>query len=184
MEERPGVAFEPEELVGEFGGTRDAIRKTLDRLWRSGLVQFEERTKPNNNGKGGQTKYKVYLVTEFVQRLETNPSNGLVAGQSTTLSLDKLDVFNDKVEPVQRPNSSPVTIPVAGQNESRIPPSEKNSFKVGDRVLIVMAGSKYQGKTGTVRRVFTEHGRTVVTVQPDGSRQRVDYRTEYLKSTV
>ncbi len=75
LEERPGVAFEPEELVGEFGGTKDAIRKTLDRLWRSGLVQFEERTKPKNNGKGGQTKYKVYLVTEFVQRLETNPSN-------------------------------------------------------------------------------------------------------------
>lgn len=45
LEERPGVAFEPEELVGEFGGSRDAIRMTLNRLWRSGLVQSEDRGK-------------------------------------------------------------------------------------------------------------------------------------------
>ncbi len=72
-------------------------------------------------------------------------------------------------------------IPVAGQNDSGIIPSEKISFKVGDHVVIVMAGSKFEGRTGTVQRVFTEQGHTLVTVQPDGFRQRVDYAPLHLK---
>lgn len=104
LQERPGIPFEPEELVSEFGGNRDATRKTLERLWRSGLIQFEERTK--QAGKG-TTKYKVYLVAEVVQRLESPQSNGLGAGQPITEALDKVDVSNAKIEPVQRLESRP-----------------------------------------------------------------------------
>ena len=276
LEERPGIPFEPEELVSEFSGNRDAIRKTLDRLWRSGLVQFEERTK--QAGKG-TTKYKVYLVPEVVQRSEPSPSNQLGAGQPNIEALDKTNVSsaksevvqrsepspsnqlgagqpnveardktsvpkaksepvqrsepspsnqlgagqpnveardktrlsNAKSEPVQRSESSPSNQLGAGQpnvealdktrlsnakskpvqrsesptgkeskaldkTDSGIPLSEKILFKVGDRVVIVMPGSKYKGQAGTVRRVVTKQGLTSYTVQPDSSKARIDYQ--------
>lgn len=62
--------------------------------------------------------------------------------------------------------------------------SEKISLKVGDRVVIVMPSFRYERRTGTVRRVFTEQGLTSYIVQPDGTRARVDYRAEDLKPAV
>jgi hypothetical protein len=123
LEERPGIPFEPEELASEFGGNRDAIRKTLERLWRSGLIQFEERTK--QAGKG-TTKYKVYLVAEVVQRLESPQSNGLGAGQPITEALDKVDVSSAKIEPVQRLKSAPSKDLLAlDKSDSGIDPTSK-----------------------------------------------------------
>ena len=78
LEERPGVPFEPEELVSEFGENREVIRKTLERLWRSGLIQFEERVK--QAGKGTR-KYRVYLVTEVVLSSESSQSFAFSSGQ-------------------------------------------------------------------------------------------------------
>ena len=185
LEERPGVPFEVEELVGEFGSNRETIRKTLDRLWRSGLVQFEERIKPNNNGKNGQTRYKVYLAPDLSQRLEPSQGQGLVAGTTLDVSLGQPPCPNDKLPVVPTtkpaPNQDSVSL---GQNGSRTPPSEKISFYVGVRVVIVMPGSRYEGQTGMVRRVFTEHSLTLFTVQLDGTQARVDYRAEYLKPAV
>lgn len=90
LEERPGVPFEPEELASEFGGTRDAIRKTLDRLWRSGLVQIEERVK--QAGKGN-TKYKVYLVAEIVQRSKSSQGENQKRWTDTTTRYTLLKKF-------------------------------------------------------------------------------------------
>jgi len=127
LEERPGIPFEPEELASEFGGNRDAIRKTLERLWRSGLIQFEERTK--QAGKG-TTKYKVYLVAEVVQRLESAPSNGLGAGQPLTSALDKVDVSSAKIEPVQRlESSSSKALEALDKPSSGIDPTSKTDFQ-------------------------------------------------------
>ena len=102
LEEHPGVPFEAEELVSEFGGSSGAMRKTLTQLWRQGLIETQERSKPNNNGKSGQTKYKVYLFTEMDQRLESPPDNGFVADPSQNLSLIQDKWISDKSEVDQR----------------------------------------------------------------------------------
>ena len=85
LEDRPGVPFEPEELVSEFGGNREVIRKTLERLWRSGLIQFEERVK--QAGKGTR-KYRVYLVTEVVRSSESSQSKPFSSGQPNSEAQD------------------------------------------------------------------------------------------------
>lgn len=170
LEEHPGVPFEAEELVSEFGSNRETIRKTLDRLWRSGLVATEERTK--TAGKG-TTKYKVYLVAELSQRLEPASNEGLSAGTTSEVALGQTTCLSasQNFVPAPKPSSSE-DLEALGQTE---PDPVQKILKVGDRVIITMAGSKYEGQTGIVRRVFVEPHRTVVTVQPDGSKQRVDY---------
>jgi len=126
LEERPGVPFEVEELVGEFGSNRETVRKTLDRLWRSGLVQTSERTKPNNNGKGGQTKYKVYLVVDLSQRLETAHNQGLVAGTTIEAALVPGGCPNDNlpIVPATKPAPSGDSVSL-GQTDSGIDPTSK-----------------------------------------------------------
>lgn len=49
-------------------------------------------------------------------------------------------------------------------------------LKIGDRVVITMANSKYWGQTGTVLWVSTEAGLTSYTVQLDGSKALLDYQ--------
>ncbi len=94
LEERPGVSFEPEELVAEFGGNRDAIRKTLERLWRSGLIQFEQREK--TTGQGNKSRYRSYFYPELSNSSETP------ATQNVEL-LDKLSDNNNAPQPVREP---------------------------------------------------------------------------------
>jgi len=126
LEERPGVPFEVEELVGEFGSNRETVRKTLDRLWRSGLVQTSERTKPNNNGKGGQTKYKVYLVADLSQRLETAQHQDLVAGTTIEAALGQGGCPNDNLPIVPATKPAPREDSVSlGQTDSGIDPTSK-----------------------------------------------------------
>ncbi|MBV8884689.1 MAG: AAA family ATPase [Chroococcidiopsidaceae cyanobacterium CP_BM_RX_35] len=79
LEERPGIPFEVEELVGEFGGTPGAVRKVLTQLWRAGLIEFQERSKPAGKG---TTKYKVYLFAELDQRSEAPSGQGFSADPS------------------------------------------------------------------------------------------------------
>ena len=50
LEERPGVTYEVEELVSEFGGTPGAMRKVLTALWRAGIIEFQERTRTGWKG--------------------------------------------------------------------------------------------------------------------------------------
>lgn len=94
LEERPGVPFEVEELVAEFGGNRETVRKTLERLWRSGLIQFEQREK--TTGQSNKSRYRVYFYPELSNRSET------LATQGVELS-DKLSDNNNAPQPVREP---------------------------------------------------------------------------------
>lgn len=69
FQERPGVIFEPIELVHEFGKSRDAIRKALARLHKSGLLECESKVKPIENGNA--VRYKVYFFPEASSVTET-----------------------------------------------------------------------------------------------------------------
>lgn len=69
FQERPGVIFEPTELVHEFGKSRDAIRKALARLHKSGLLECESKVKPIENGNA--VRYKVYYFPEMSSVAET-----------------------------------------------------------------------------------------------------------------
>ena len=73
---------------------------------------------------------------------------------------------------------------VADPNSSASQPdptrAATESLKVGDRVEIVLAGSRYQGQTGEVRRVYQDQGLTVYTVQLEGGK-RIDYQRSDLK---
>lgn len=81
--------------------------------------------RPNRLG-GCYTKYKVYLVAEFVQRLESPQSNGLGAGQPITEALDKVDVSSAKIEPVQRLESPPSKdLSALDKSDSGIDPTSK-----------------------------------------------------------
>ncbi len=120
LEERPGVPFEVEELISEFGSNRETVRKTLDRLWRSGLVQTSERTK--SAGKG-TTKYKVYLVADLSQRLEPTPSQGLGAGTTSIVALGQTTCPSASETLVPAPKPSPTKdLEALGQNGSGTPP--------------------------------------------------------------
>jgi hypothetical protein len=93
FQERPGVVFEPSELVHEFGKSRDAIRKALARLHKSGLLECESKVKPIENGNA--VKYKVYYFPEMSSVTESfSPSK-----------FDTMDTNlnqNSKSESVQR----------------------------------------------------------------------------------
>ncbi len=82
LSERPGVKFEAQELVGEFGRSRDAIRMALSRLFKSGLIERESRTK--TVAKGKSVKYKVYFVPEVFS--EPNPVTTVDTSMNTPLN--------------------------------------------------------------------------------------------------
>ena len=75
LQGRPGVIFEPSELAEEFGKSRDAIRKALARLHKSGLLECESRVKPIKNGNA--VRYKVYFFPELSSVAETTTKSGL-----------------------------------------------------------------------------------------------------------
>lgn len=58
--------------------------------------------------------------------------------------------------------------------------AQSYAITVADRVEIVLAGSRYQGQTGCVRRIFQDQGLTLYTVQLEGGK-RVDYQRADLK---
>lgn len=117
LEERPGVPFEVEELVSEFGGNRETVRKTLERLWRSGLIQFEQREK--TTGQGNKSRYRVYFYPELSNSYETHSAQGIELS-------DKLSDNNPTPKPVREPVQelkSPLDkdLGAVGQNASETP---------------------------------------------------------------
>jgi KaiC/GvpD/RAD55 family RecA-like ATPase len=75
LQERPGVIFEPSELAHEFGKSRDAIRKALARLHKSGLLECESKVKPIENGNA--VRYKVYFFPKMSSVTETTTPSRL-----------------------------------------------------------------------------------------------------------
>ena len=62
LQQRPGIIYEPLELAEELGKSRDAIRKALARLHKSGLLECESKVKPIENGNA--VRYKTYCFPE------------------------------------------------------------------------------------------------------------------------
>ncbi len=92
------------------------------------------------------------------------------------------DFAYPKTDQDQLPVADPTS--VTDPNSSALQPDPTRAatepLKVGSRVEIVLAGSKYQGQTGIVRRVFQNQGLTVYTVQLSGGK-RIDYQLADLK---
>jgi hypothetical protein len=92
------------------------------------------------------------------------------------------DFAYPKTDQDQLPVADPTS--VTDPNSSALQPDPTRAatepLKVGSRVEIVLAGSKYQGQTGIVRRVFQNQGLTVYTVQLSGGK-RIDYQQADLK---
>lgn len=80
LNEHPGIPYEPEELLYEFGSNKEAIRKSLERLWRSGLIESELRTKTIKQGKA---RYRVFFVSELSAAPESTSGASLSCGQSS-----------------------------------------------------------------------------------------------------
>ncbi|MDJ0902092.1 MAG: AAA family ATPase [Xenococcus sp. MO_188.B8] len=93
LKERPGVIFEPSELVHEFGKSRDAIRKALARLHKTGLLDCQSKVKTLDNGNA--VRYKVYYF----------PNASSVSKTTTPSESETMDTkpkTNNLIENVQR----------------------------------------------------------------------------------
>lgn len=132
LEEHPGVPYEPEELVADFGGSKEAIRKSLERLWRSGLIDFELKTKPAGVG---SKNYKVYLVRETVRSLEHPSGEGLGCGQPSNLAKDNIDLSLAKKGTCPQPETAPDKgLNAEDKTELRHPPAANSATKNGERL--------------------------------------------------
>lgn len=155
LEERPGVPFEPEDLAGEFGGSKDTIRKSLERLWRSGLIDIEERTKP------GSKRYRVYLVKESVQSSEPLLGNDSSLGQS--LDNKNTSELSPDLCPTPEPASGKGFTASDKKNTGHTP--IKTIPQIGQKVTIRLQGSKYFGKNGVVKKVSEKEGKILCQVK-------------------
>ena len=100
LQERPGVIFEPSELVHEFGKSRDAIRKALARLHKSGLLECESRVRPLE--KGNAVRYKVYYYPQMSDVAETLAKS---EPETTDIQSKNNITSNGKSETVQSPEA-------------------------------------------------------------------------------
>ncbi len=119
LQERPGVKFEPSELVGEFGRSREALRKALSRLHKSGLIECESRVKTLAKGNG--VRYKVYFFREL-SSVNQSPAPSEVGTMDATLDAPLTQEWLQ--ESVQRGQASESKDSShAGHNFPQTPPS-------------------------------------------------------------
>jgi DNA-binding transcriptional ArsR family regulator len=113
LQSRPGVKFEVDELVGEFGKSRDAVRMALSRLYKSGLIDCESRVK--TTAKGNASRYKVYLAPE-------------VFNSSPTLAPSELELSNTLSNPLPVQEGVQETVQQFQTSDSKdLGPVEPNS---------------------------------------------------------
>ena len=96
LQERPGVKFEPDELVGEFGRSRDAVRKALSRLYKSGLIDCEFRLK--TLAQGNAVRYKVYCFPELSSVTQTLAPSDVGTLDATLDALDPAQLTQQTVQ--------------------------------------------------------------------------------------
>lgn len=177
------VRFEPEELVHEFGGNKEVIRKTLERHRKKGLLQTEDRTK----GAGfGATRYKVYFCPKQVvpaPQESGSQSEFDSAGTGAGTDCEKDDLFQRLF---QRPDLAPSKDSAApapgagttcfGHPQNFIPPLVPAP---GTRVRVRMDGSIYNGQMGMVQKVIEENGRITYLVSFTDGRS-IEYSKEHI----
>lgn len=159
LEEHPGVPYEPEELISDFGGNKDTIRKALERLWRSGLIDIEERIKP------GSKRYRVYLVRELVQSSEPLSSNDSSFGQSIGQALDDKSMSDACPNPCPKLEPAPDKGLVASDKTTEGYTPLKTIPQVGQKVTIRLQGSRYFGESGVVKKVSGKEGEILCRVK-------------------
>jgi hypothetical protein len=141
FQERPGVIFEPSELVHEFGKSRDAVRKALARLHKSGLLECESKVKPLE--KGNAVRYKVYyypqmsVVAETTAKSEsettdTQPNNNLSPNSKSEIvqsaeATDTEDFHHNGQEDQKNP-------PLNSTDKEIVSESETSILEVGSPV--------------------------------------------------
>ncbi len=134
LKERPGVIFEPTELVHEFGKSRDAIRKALARLHKSGLLECESKVKPIE--KGNAVRYKVYYypqmsaVAETTAKAEpettdTQPNNNLTPNSKSEIvqsaeATDTNDFHHNGQEDQKNPTLNSTDQEIVNESETSI----------------------------------------------------------------
>jgi hypothetical protein len=141
LKERPGVIFEPSELAQEFGKSRDAIRKALARLHKSGLLECESKVKPLE--KGNAVRYKVYYYPQMSAVAETTAKSEL---ETTDTQPNTNLLPNSKSKNVQSPEvtdtndshhngqEEPKNLPLNSTDKEIVNESETSILEVGSRV--------------------------------------------------
>ncbi|NJL51916.1 MAG: AAA family ATPase [Hydrococcus sp. SU_1_0] len=141
LKERPGVIFEPSELAYEFGKSRDAIRKALARLHKSGLLECESKVKPLE--KGNAVRYKVYYYPQMSDVAETIAKSEL---ETTDTQPNNNSTSNSKLETVQSPETAnnkdynhngqeePQNSSLNSTEKEIVSESETSVFEIGSRV--------------------------------------------------
>jgi exonuclease VII small subunit len=112
-----GTKYDPEELVEIIpGATKDACRKTCERLWKRGHIKREERIK-SFNGRNYRS-FVYYTPNEYINsqnkgeqkevlsslELQQRNTNSFEAGQASGQEPDNLD--KDELETLQQRNTN------------------------------------------------------------------------------
>jgi hypothetical protein len=134
LRERPGVIFEPSELVQEFGKSRDAIRKALARLHKSGLLECESKVKPIE--KGNAVRYKVYYYPQMsavaettakaeLETTDTQPNNNLTPNSKSEIvqsaeATDTKDFHHNGQEDQKNPTLNSTDQEIVNETEMSI----------------------------------------------------------------
>lgn len=171
LEARPGVKFEPEELLSEFPrSSKDAIRKQLERLRRRGLVESEERTKTH---KTGACRYKVYFVEKQNSVEEDKQSLEYLSNVNETEiyqdveTLDSSKFFVEDVQRLESPHNNAlghvgqIDLEVQAIHSLQNQASQKTQFgsiQCGDRVY-------YRGSSSSLRNLCGEKMLDVLNVE-------------------
>ncbi len=141
LQERPGVIFEPSELVHELGKSRDAIRKALARLHKSGLIECESKVKPIE--KGNAVRYKVYYYPQMSAVVETTAKS---EPETTDTQPNNNSTPNSKSESVQSVEGNnnkdsnyngqeePKNSSLNSTDKETVSESETSVFEIGSRV--------------------------------------------------
>jgi AAA domain len=157
LRERPGVIFEPTELVHELGKSRDAIRKALARLHKSGLLECESKVKPIE--KGNAVRYKVYYYPQMSAVAETTAKS---EPETTDTQPNTNLTPNSKLETVQSPevnntedfhhngHEEPKNPPLNSTEKETVNESETSILEVGSRVASNDPENKSYNWHGTI----------------------------------
>jgi KaiC/GvpD/RAD55 family RecA-like ATPase len=179
---RPGITFEAEELIQVVGGAADHIKRCAYQLAEDGVIN---RRRLNKRGRpygyfisfdlnDDQKESEIRKSNQPLPCNDSSLSDHLIEKNSTFSQLhnSKNAKSNNQIpKNVQNPDPASVTISdhISDNSDHQI------QIKTGDRVGIIMPGSKYLGCTGIVRQVI-KGAVDIYSVKVDGSKQCIEYR--------
>ncbi len=172
LKERPGVKFEPQELVGEFGKSRDAIRKALSRLHKSGLLECESKVKPIKNGKA--VRYKVYYVPEVSSVMGSPVSSGFGTMDGGINAQEPPQSQQESVQRMKVSQSKDYSYDGHGGQQTE-PTFSAVEEKVSEQVTSILEIGSRVANNNPDKKSYNWHG-TIVGFDLDGADVRWDER--------